>query len=97
MEGGIVVNRDELLKELTALDFVAVDLHLFLDTHPDNREALEVYNNVVSKANQLRRIYENHCGPLTPNSPSAYPWQWIEDPWPWQYSFNFNLPREECK
>lgn len=31
-------NRNELLKQLTALDFMAVDLQLYLDTHPNDRK-----------------------------------------------------------
>ena len=38
------MNHDEILRKLTALDFIAVDLALFLDTHPDDREALDKYN-----------------------------------------------------
>lgn len=91
------MNHEEILRRLTALDFVAVDLALFLDTHPDDREALDTYNDILTQADALRKQYEQLCGPLCSyRSMSAYPWQWIDDPWPWQYTFNFNLPREEC-
>ena len=30
------MNKDELLKSLMSLDFMAVDLGLFLNTHPEN-------------------------------------------------------------
>ncbi len=91
------MNHDEILRKLTALDFIAVDLALFLDTHPDDREALDKYNDILTQANGLRKQYEQMCGPLVSyRSMSPYPWQWVCDPWPWQYTFNFNLPREEC-
>ncbi|MDQ2087680.1 spore coat protein CotJB [Herbivorax sp. ANBcel31] len=89
-------NRQELLKQLTALDFMAVDLQLFLDTHPCDREALCKYNSVVSQAAMLRHTFERLYGPLCSyRSSSQYPWQWICDPWPWNYSFNFSLAGEE--
>ena len=88
------MDREQLLCELTALDFMAVDLHLYLDTHPHDREALDKYNQIVGKANKLRAEYENEVGPLfSYRSMSDSPWEWIEDPWPWQSSFNFRLSR----
>ena len=35
--------RCRLLKEIKQADFVLKELNLFLDTHPDNREALEKF------------------------------------------------------
>jgi spore coat protein JB len=79
-----------------ALDFVALDLALFLDTHPGDRDALAKYNDTVAQANDLRKEYEDVFGPLYSfRSMSGRPWQWIDDPWPWQFSFNFEAPREE--
>ena len=90
------MNHDDLLKKLMALDFVAVDLALFLNTHPDDCEALAKYNETLAEANTLRSEYEECFGPLYSfRSMSDYPWQWMEDPWPWQYSFNFKMPSEE--
>ena len=33
----------------------------------------------------LKESYERLYGPLTQGSASAYPWQWIKEPWPWEY------------
>ena len=86
------MNRDDMLRELMALDFVAVDLQLFLNTHPDDEEALEKYNQTVIEANRLRSEYEKNYGPLTSfRSVSDFPWQWEDDPWPWMLSFNARL------
>ncbi len=89
------MNRDELLRQLTALDFYTLDLHLYLNTHPDDRDALNKYNAVITEASALRREYEDTYGPLTQNQPSRFPWQWIENPWPWQYQFNFSLAGDD--
>ena len=62
--GGLAVDRDMILRELMELDFMVVDLQLFLDTHPNDREALETYNSVIERANEFRRRYEAMCGPL---------------------------------
>jgi spore coat protein JB len=86
------MNRDELLRQLTALDFVAVDLNLYLDTHPYDAQAINTLNQVVTSANQLRSEYERLYGPLYSfRSTSSCPWQWYVDPWPWEACFNFEL------
>lgn len=90
------MNRNELLKQLTALDFMAVDLHLYLDTHPCDKAALARYNCVIMQAETLRDAYQSNYGPLYSfRSPSSYPWQWINNPWPWNFEFNFELAGEE--
>ena len=38
------MDRENLLKRLTMLDFMAVDMQLFLDTHPDDTNAIAKYN-----------------------------------------------------
>lgn len=79
------LNREKLLKEVMAADFTIIDLHLYLNTHPYDQRALTLYNNSVQRAMVLRNQYERIYGPLNAQySTSAYPWQWIEDPWPWE-------------
>jgi spore coat protein JB len=79
------------------LDFMAVDLQLFLDTHPEDAAALREYNRVLERANEFRRQYEALCGPLYSfRSLNPESWKWYKDPWPWQYSFNIDLPEECC-
>jgi spore coat protein JB len=76
--------REIMLKELMSLDFTLIDLHLFLDTHPCDCNAVSVYNDVVNKRNVLKQEYQKRFGPLVANSvESKCPWQWIESPWPW--------------
>ena len=89
------MNRDELLKMITALDFYIIDLHLYLNTHPTDSEAIMLYNNCVIKVKELREEYNKMFGMLLANnSTSNQPWQWIENPWPWQKKFNFELKEE---
>ncbi|PYG89956.1 spore coat protein JB [Ruminiclostridium sufflavum DSM 19573] len=90
------MSRDELLLKLSALDFYAIDLHLYLNTHPRDREALAKYNTVVREAKALREEFERNYGMLSAQgTPSKYPWQWIENPWPWQKEFNFELAGDD--
>ncbi|WP_227766101.1 spore coat protein CotJB [Zhaonella formicivorans] len=79
----------QMLRRIQELEFVAIELTLYLDTHPGEREPLVEYNRVTQELNALKRTYENRYGPLTVYgySPSQYPWRWIEDPWPWEFSY----------
>ena len=36
-------DRDSLMKKIQTYDFYLVDLHLFLDSHPNCKEALEYF------------------------------------------------------
>lgn len=74
-----------LLHELQAVDFVLVELTLYLDTHPNDQAAIQQFNQFAQKRHQLAYQYEAQFGPLLQfRSFSRYPWQWAEPPWPWQ-------------
>jgi len=86
------MNKMELLKEIMAVDFTIIDLSLYLNTHPTDKEAVAKHNSFVAQSCMLKDQYEKHFGMLTAtNSCSPYPWQWIDEPWPWEYEANFEL------
>ena len=88
----MAMSRDELLRKITALDFFIIDIHLYLNTHPEDSEAIEMYNNRVVEVRQLRDEYNKRFGMLLANnSVSSTTWQWIDNPWPWQKAFNFEV------
>lgn len=91
----MMMSKEELLKKITELDFYIIDLHLYLDTHPMDTEAIMLYNDCVIQVKELREEYNRQYGMLLANnSTSKQPWQWIENPWPWQYKYNFELTEE---
>ncbi len=73
--------------ELMAMDFALGELGLYLDTHPGDTEAVEVFNTYLKMYDELRRRYEQMYGPMTNRShiPSKY-YDWIKSPWPWDPS-----------
>lgn len=94
------MNRDELLKKLSELDFIAVDLALFLNTHPENSEAIQAYNQVITAADAVRMKYEEAYGPLCSfrsYAANTNHWEWNNDPWPWQANANISFAGKECK
>jgi len=86
------MDRDALLKDITVLDFMAVDLHLFLNTHPHDQDALCAYNDIVANSQKARQQYEAHFGPLSMGCPAdTKEWTWENCPWPWQAAYNFRV------
>ena len=78
-------NRDMLLKEIMQLSFRLYDLTLFLDTHPNNTEALKMFNSYKTKYEALLRAYETAYGPITTMGVKGNTsWDWIKAPWPWE-------------
>jgi spore coat protein JB len=76
--------RDKMLKEIMALDFMAIELNLYLNTHPYDQKALMIFVNTAQRAKMLRDNYESMYGPLTAAASNSFPWPWIESPWPWE-------------
>lgn len=76
----------ELLEEIQAVDFVLVELTLYLDTHPQDYEAINQFNQFSKKSKLLKKAFEQQFGPLQQfgASYSGYPWNWDDAPWPWQ-------------
>ena len=76
----------EMLTYIDALCFACVDLSLYLDTHPNDKQAIETFNKYRSEKETLVKRYESQFGPLTLDSESlnSYPWSWNDRPWPWE-------------
>ena len=90
------MDRETLLMKLMELDFMAVDLGLYLDTHPNNAESIAQYNKIVKAADAVRGKYEKVAGPVCSFrsiNRCEDRWQWDDDPWPWDREFNF---KEGC-
>ncbi|MDF1507691.1 spore coat protein CotJB [Robertmurraya sp. DFI.2.37] len=76
----------ELMEQLQAVDFVLVELSLYLDTHNNDLEAINQFNHYVKERKKLRKAVEAVYGPLMQfgHSYSGQPWDWDDSPWPWQ-------------
>lgn len=73
------------LAELQALEFVLVELALYLDTHADDGEAFALYQQYADMERQARTAYEAAHGPLTLSAAAqGDSWSaWLKGPWPW--------------
>ncbi len=76
------------LTELQALAFAIQELALYLDTHREDREALELYRAYQKMYHSCMAKYVEENGPLNHRAPMEGPYSWLDDPWPWEYAKN---------
>ena len=75
--------------EMQAIAFAIQELALYLDTHPEDREALELYRNYQSVYHKCTMEYSEACGPLNHGVPvNDQRYTWLDDPWPWDLAAN---------
>ncbi len=73
------------LGELMAIDFVAVELSLYLDTHRDDKEAFETYQSVLALSREAHERYAKACGPIVKKDMLGMErYVWLDSPWPWE-------------
>ena len=88
-----MVNNNELpvtrKTDLQALAFAIQELALYLDTHQNDQEALELYQNYQEIYHAGMQEFSDKYGPLNHRSPTTgQKYQWLDDPWPWEYAAN---------
>lgn len=72
------------LGELMALQFVSHELQLYLDTHPNDKEAFTALKNALSLYREAKKRYVDRYGPLCPaDLEYSQTFNWLADPWPW--------------
>lgn len=77
------------MSELQALSFAVNELALYLDTHRDDQEALELYRKYQEMERKCAEEYQKNFGPLNHRSiGNSKEYEWLNDPWPWEYAKN---------
>lgn len=74
--------------ELQTLAFMIQELALYLDTHRDDKEALEMYQAYQRMYHQATMEYTHQCGPMSHHMPTEGEYRWLDDPWPWEFCAN---------
>ena len=76
------------MTELQTLGFAIQELALYLDTHQDDQNALELYRKYQTLYHEGMMRYSKEYGPLNHGTPTEGPYEWLKDPWPWEYTGN---------
>lgn len=98
-----MADRNSLLKQIGEISFTLDDLRLYLDTHPTDTDALDLFQKHMQMRKQLLKQYADEFEPLTcdcicleTNGSSAtdtkYPrqkhWTWSDGQIPWDTEAN---------
>lgn len=77
---------DTPLSELMAIDFVAKELELYLDTHAEDMEAFNMYQTFLALSKEAHSRYVQTYGPVCHKDMLGRKnYCWINEPWPWEY------------
>lgn len=80
---GINSEKEEMLFNISEYCFMMHEMNLYLDIYPDDREALNKFNEYRNKSNELILKYERKYGPLMVKSSDANnSFNWVSN-WPW--------------
>ena len=66
-------------KGMDAID----ELGLYLTTHADDEEALQLYWDYIRLGREGRAKYEQTHGPLSQTTITEGGYTWLDNPWPW--------------
>ena len=75
----------ELKSRIDEVQFVCVELNLYLDTHPDDVKAMNDYISYSTELMNLMQMYETQYGPLMNFGHSdTDTGSWVFSKWPWE-------------
>ena len=77
---------DSPMANLQMLGFAIQELALYLDTHRDDREALEQYRAYQQMYGKLAESIGRPLTHMQPGKNESY--GWLDDPWPWELAAN---------
>lgn len=95
----MAADRMAMLKEINEVSFAADDLRLYLDTHPTESEALDLFEAKMKRRRELLSEYAKDYEPLTADCvcpdtdnrtgfatdyPDRRHFTWADGPLPWE-------------
>ncbi len=76
-------DREAKLFNVMQYSFAINDMNLYLDLHPDDMEAMALFEEFVKEAKEAKKEYMEQYGPLTVTKTKGNKFNWIDNPWPW--------------
>ncbi len=80
------MNQQQLLQWLDMVSFAVVDVTEYLDTHPQDEEALKYFDHYQELRKTALKAYAEKYGPLTVDMVDAgcSTFSWADMPLPWE-------------
>lgn len=83
------MNEEQAMRRrINALQFTSWELHLFLDTHPNNCDAAKKLDETRARLDKMVKEFEEKYGPMGESPQTTSRWAWISSPWPWEKEAN---------
>ena len=77
--------REDLIMQIDEQRFAIIEMNLYLDIYPNDKNALNKFNSYLRKEKELINLYESKYGPMTISSPvQTDNWLLNNSPWPWE-------------
>lgn len=81
--------KSHLLRMIQKYDFALYDLMLYLDTHTECEEALQLFQKYKAKREQAVKEYQSRFGILQAHQQeNTKAWDWGKGPYPWEKEAN---------
>lgn len=80
-------SKQQLLNTINEVSFAVNDIHLYLDTHPNDAKALAYFHSKSKIRSAALEEYAKYYGPLTIDTADdahSQSWEWVTQPWPWE-------------
>ena len=78
-------DASRMLKDIGIVSFTLVDLTLYLDTHPYDKQAMEYFNHYARIEKQMKSDFSSRFYPLNAAlSQDQKEWNWALAPMPWE-------------
>ena len=76
--------REAKLFNVMQYAFAITDLNLYLDLHPDDKNALNLLNSFIKEENKAKEEFISKYGPLLITEVSNKDFNWVDGPWSWE-------------
>lgn len=83
-DGGVNA-QEALMQQINQASFAMDDIVLYLDTHPEDQEALKYYQYAAGLRREAVNAWQNQYGALMVDSvKNTDRWTWTTEKWPWE-------------
>lgn len=84
-------DRKKALMRVQTYGFAIDEAVLFLDTHPNDAQAMQYYRETLMHYNEAVSDYISKYGPLDFTQVSGNKWTWATDQLPWEGYSNVEI------
>lgn len=87
-----MTEKARALMRVQTLGFALDEAILFLDTHTNDKAALDFYTQTLNEYNEAINMYVKRFGPLNSKQmTNENSWSWVEGCMPWESECNVEL------